>query len=82
MRSRKTHTAKRNGKENILALGALALNCFVVFFKDFVYLFMRDTGRGRDIGRRRSRLHAGSPMWDSLPGPRKDTPSQRQMLNH
>ena len=67
MRSRKTHTAKRNGKENILALGALALNCFVVFFKDFVYLFMRDTGRGRDIGRGSSQLLTGSLMWNSIP---------------
>ena len=30
---------------------------------------MRDTEKGRDTGRRRSRLHAGSPMWDSIPGP-------------
>ena len=33
---------------------------------------MRDTHteRGRDIGRgNRSRLHAGSPMWDSIPDP-------------
>ena len=41
------------------------------FFLDFIYLFMRDTERyrGRDTGRGRSRLHAGSPMWDSIPGP-------------
>ena len=32
------------------------------FFKDFIYLFMRD--RGIDTGRGRSKLHAGSPMWD------------------
>ena len=31
---------------------------------------MRDTQRGRDIGRGRSRLHAGSPMWDSIPDSR------------
>ena len=33
-----------------------------IFFKDYLYmyLFMRDTGR--DIGRGRSRLSAGSPM--------------------
>ena len=31
------------------------------FFKDFIYLLMRDTERGRDTGRGRSRLHAGSP---------------------
>ena len=24
--------------------------------------------RVRDIGRGRSRLHAGNPMWDSIPG--------------
>ena len=28
-------------------------------FKDFIYSFMRHTERGRDIGRGRSRLHAG-----------------------
>lgn len=43
------------------------------FFKIFIYLFMRDTQRererGRDIGRGRSRLHGGSPMRDSIPGP-------------
>ena len=28
---------------------------------------MRDTKGDRDIGRGRSRLPAGSPMWDSIP---------------
>ena len=28
----------------------------------------RHRERGRDIGRGRSRLHAGSPMWDLIPG--------------
>ena len=43
----------------------------VFFFKDFIYLFMRDIEkeRGRDIGRGRSRLLSGSPMWDSIPDP-------------
>ena len=27
---------------------------------------MKDTERDRDTGRGRSRLHAGSPMWDSI----------------
>ena len=36
----------------------------VLFFLS--YLFMRE--RGREIGRGRSRLHAGSLMWDSIPG--------------
>ena len=34
---------------------------FIFYFKDFVYLFVR----GRDTGRGRSRLHAGSRTWDS-----------------
>ena len=34
----------------------------------FIYLFMRDPERGRDTGRGRSRLHAGSPMWDLILG--------------
>ena len=29
---------------------------------------MIDIERGRDTGRGRSRLHAGSPTWDSIPG--------------
>ena len=33
-----------------------------IFKNDFIYLFMRDTQRGRD--RERSRFPAGSPMWD------------------
>ena len=37
---------------------------------------MRDTERGRDIGRERSRLP------DSIPGPRDHNLSQRQILNH
>ena len=28
----------------------------------------RERGRGTDTGVRRSRLHAGSPTWDSIPG--------------
>ena len=37
-------------------------------FKIF-YLFIHEghTERGRDIGRGRTRLHAGSLMWDSIP---------------
>ena len=46
----------------------------LLFFKDFIYLFMRQRERererekGRDTGRGRSRLCAGSRMWDSIPG--------------
>ena len=46
--------------------------CFI-FFKFYflkIYLFMIDsTERGRDIGRGRSRLLAGSPIQDSIPNP-------------
>ena len=43
---------------------------FYFIFKDFIYLFMRDAHRkrGRDTGRGRSRLHAGSPTWDLILG--------------
>ena len=42
---------------------------------------MRHTQResGRDTGRGRSRLHAGSPMWDVRLNP--GTPGQRQVLH-
>ena len=42
---------------------------------------MRDRERGRDIGRGRSMLHAGSLMWDLIPGPQDQDLSRRQMLN-
>ena len=38
----------------------------------FIYLFERERERererGRNIGRKRSRLNAGSPMWDLILG--------------
>ena len=62
----------------------LRQHLFVVVFKDFIYLFMRDTERGRDTGRGRSRLHAGSPMRDSIPGPgsRPEPKADAQLLSH
>ena len=51
---------------------------FFFFFLDFIYLFMRDSERGRG----RSRLHAGSPMRDLIPGLQDHALSQRQTLNH
>ena len=40
------------------------------FLKDFIYLFIHEKHRerGRDLGRRRSRLPAGSLMQDLIPG--------------
>ena len=37
--------------------------------------------RGRDTGRGRSRLHAGSLMWDSIPGLQDRALGQRQAPN-
>ena len=57
----------------------------VTFFcKDFIYLFMRDTERerGRDTGRGRNRLHAGTLMWDSIPGLQDHALGRRWALNH
>ena len=52
------------------------------FLRFLIYLFMRDTDRGRDVGRGRSRLPMGSLMWDSILGPQDHDLSQRQTLNH
>ena len=41
----------------------------------------RERVKGRDTGRGRSRLHAGSPTWDSIWELRDHVLSQRQMLN-
>ena len=35
---------------------------YLLIFKDFIYLFMRETGRGR------SPLQARTLMWDLIPG--------------
>ena len=62
----------------------LAFEKKIVFLKIFIYIFMRDTERegGRDTGRGRSRLHPGSPMWDSIPGLQDHALGQRQAPNH
>ena len=54
-----------------------------LFFKDFIYLFMRDPERerSRDTGRGRSSLYAGTPMWDSIPGLQDHALGQRQAPN-
>ena len=48
----------------------------------FNFVFIWDTERGRDIGTGRSRLPAGSLMWDSIPGPWDHDLSQRETLNY
>ena len=62
----------------------------LIVFLRFIYLFMidlerereREGERGRDTGRGRSRLHAGSPTWDSIPRLLDHALGQRQALNH
>ena len=54
----------------------------IMFFKRFIYLFMRDPERGKDTGRGRNRLPVGNLMHDSIPGPGEQDLSRRQMLNH
>ena len=44
----------------------------------FIHERHRERWRGRDTGRGRSRLHTGSPTWDSIPGPQDHTLGQRQ----
>ena len=42
---------------------------------------MKETETGRDTGRGRSRLHAGSPTRDLIPGPPGHGRGPREMLN-
>ena len=54
-----------NKSEGTMDLNSEVTDTFLKFIyivlKDFIYLFMKDTERGRDIDRgRRSRLHAGA----------------------
>ena len=48
-------------------LGVCVCVCVCVL-NDFIYLFVRYTEGGRDTGRGRSRLHAGSLMQDLILG--------------
>ena len=54
------------------------------FFKDlFIYLFMREREREREReaetqAEGRSRLHAGSPTWDPIPGLQDHALGRRQ----
>lgn len=54
----------------------------IFFLRSHLFIHERHTERGRDTGRRRSRLHVRILMQDSIPGPRDHALSQRQKLNH
>ena len=51
-----------------------------IFFFQILFIYSRETQieRGRDTGRGRSRLHAGSPMWDLIPGLQDHALGRRQ----
>ena len=51
------------------------------FFFFFLFMIVTERERGRDTGRGRSRLHAGSPTWDSIPGLQDRALGQRQAPN-
>ena len=53
----------------------------LIFLRFYLFIHERHRERGRDMGRGRSRLHAGSPAWDSIPGLWDHALSRRQMLN-
>ena len=55
-----------------------------LFLKYFIYLSMhkRCRERGRDTGRGRSRLHAGSSMRNSIPGSQPELKADAQPLSH
>ena len=53
-----------------------------MFLRFYLFIHERHTERGRDTGRGRSRLPAGSPMQDLTPGPRDHDLSQTQTLKH
>ena len=51
------------------------------FFLSF-YLFIHEKHRGRDTDRGRSRLHAGSTTWDSIPDLQDHALEPKVALNH
>ena len=57
---------------------------FIYYFFKILFIYSWQTHniiiweRGRDTGRGRSRLHAGSPTWDSILSLQADTPGWRR----
>ena len=64
-----------------LEVGLLDHMIILFFFEFYLFIHERQRWGSRDIGRERSRLHAGSPMWDSIPGLQDHALSRRQAPN-
>ena len=72
-----TNMKSGNGGASVVQL----FKCLFFFKTLFVNERNGERDRGGDIGWERNRLHAGSPMWDSILGPQDHAQSQRQKLN-
>ena len=70
--------------KDLLSYVIVICECFGFFLKDFIYLFMRDIERQRHRDRGRSRLLAGSLIWDLFPGPgsHPEPKADAQPLSH
>ena len=55
--------------------------CLVFFLRFYLFIHDRLRERSRDTGRGRSRLPAGSWMWDSIPEFQDHALGRRQVLN-
>ena len=79
-------TLRDRGKFNLHQHSQKMGEILVFFFlKNCLFIHERHTERGRDTGRWRSRLHAGSLMWDSISGPPGSCPGPKagaRLLSH
>ena len=73
------YTAVVNWSKLIIVEAGYWVHCSIQFFFKILFIIHeRYTERDKDISRGRSRLPAGSLMWDSIPGPRD--PSQDHVI--
>ena len=71
----------KGGAKPLSHPGAPVLPFFFFFKRIDLFVYSRDTHRGRDTGRGRSRHHAGSLTWNSILGPQDRALGQMQALN-
>ena len=71
-------TKRKNNHTIVVGSTVYSVRKVVLFFLRFYLFINRHRERGRDTDRGRSRLHAGSPTWDSILGLQDDTPGCRR----